>query len=118
MKIAINYCFGGFSLSDTAIRRYAELKGIKYKEQESSILANTVFFHLVDDMGNVTEDIIDDRSISRDDSALIQVVEELGTDANGACANIGIVEIPEGVDWYIAEYDGQEVVHEKHRSWY
>ena len=28
-----------------------------------------------------------------------------------------IVEIPDGVQWEITEYDGKECIKEKHRSW-
>ena len=37
--------------------------------------------------------------------------------ANGGSANIKVVEVPEDVDWEIAEYDGVEWVAEKHRTW-
>jgi hypothetical protein len=37
--------------------------------------------------------------------------------ANGGNANIKIVEVPEDVDWEIADYDGVEWVAEKHRTW-
>ena len=57
------------------------------------------------------------RPDNRADPLLVQVVEELGTDANGSCAELKIVEIPDGVDWEIDEYDGMESIHEKHRSW-
>jgi hypothetical protein len=53
----------------------------------------------------------------RTDPKLIQVVEELGAKADGSCAKLKIINIPDGVDWEIDEYDGQESVSEKHRSW-
>jgi len=34
-KIVYNSCFGGFSLSEAAIMRYAEIKGIKLWPKES-----------------------------------------------------------------------------------
>jgi hypothetical protein len=37
--------------------------------------------------------------------------------ANGAHANLKIVEIPGDVSWHIGEYDGNEWVAEDHRSW-
>lgn len=48
---------------------------------------------------------------------VIQVVEELGEKANGGCANLRVVEIPDGVEWEISEYDGNEHIAEKHRTW-
>lgn len=55
--------------------------------------------------------------IPRDDKDLIRVVEELGEKANGSCASLSVVEIPDGIKWEIDEYDGNESIDEKHRSW-
>lgn len=55
---------------------------------------------------------------SREDPVLIEIVRELGEAANGACAELKIVEIPYDVDYEIAEYDGVEHIAEKHRKWY
>lgn len=55
--------------------------------------------------------------VPRDDPDLIAVVEELGRAADGRHANLEIVEIPDGVEWQIEEYDGLEHVAEKHRVW-
>jgi len=60
---------------------------------------------------------LETRPENRADPKLIQVVEELGDKANGSCAKLEIVEIPDGVDWQIEEYDGNEHVAEKHRTW-
>ena len=61
--------------------------------------------------------VIDNMSQDRTNHLLIQVVKELGEAASGQCADLRIVEIPDGVDWEIDEYDGNESIHEKHRSW-
>jgi hypothetical protein len=45
------------------------------------------------------------------------VFKELGDVANGFAADLKIVEIPDGVDWEIEEYDGNEWVAEVHRTW-
>ena len=94
MKVVINNCYGGFSLSESGIARYLELKGMEWP--------NAGFY---------------DRDISRSDSDLIRVIEELGDAASGACADLKIVEVPDEVDWYVEEYDGNEWVAEKHRTW-
>ena len=48
---------------------------------------------------------------------LIQVIKELGEKSWGSHAKLKIVEIPDGVEWEIDEYDGLEWVAEKHRTW-
>lgn len=60
---------------------------------------------------------IETRPSDRSDALLVQVIEELGQAANGPCAELAIVEIPNGVDYEIDEYDGVESIHETHRSW-
>lgn len=57
---------------------------------------------------------------NRADPDLVKVVEELneqGIRASGIFADLEVVEIPDGVEWEIDEYDGLEIVREKHRSW-
>lgn len=54
----------------------------------------------------------------RDDPKLVAAVETLGERANGFCASLKIVEIPDGVDYYIDKrFDGRETIHEYHRVW-
>jgi hypothetical protein len=48
----------------------------------------------------------------------VEVVEALTSEkASGRFACLKVIEIPEDVDWYIEEYDGNEWVAEKHRTW-
>ena len=95
MKIVINSCFGGFSLSIKAEILYCERKGMNAKE---------------------TDDFYS-RELERDDPLLIEIVEELGEKANGRHAELDIIEIPDGVGWVVEEYDGLEHIAEKHRTW-
>ncbi len=60
---------------------------------------------------------LDSRPDNRTDPLLIQVIEELGEDASGSCAELEVIEIPDGVQYEIEEYDGMESIHETHRSW-
>lgn len=48
---------------------------------------------------------------------VLRVIDELGTTANGPFAELKIVEIPDGVDWEIDEYDGREHIAAKHEVW-
>ena len=64
-----------------------------------------------------SEQTVYEREIERDDPALVQVVEELGARASGDHAELTVVEIPDGVNYIIEEYDGREHVAERHRTW-
>src|SRR5574340_967161 len=55
--------------------------------------------------------------IPRDDERLVQVVEELCAEANGHCAELKVVAIPDDVPWVIVKTDGSEHVSEQHRIW-
>jgi hypothetical protein len=90
--IVINTDYGGFGLSEEAEARYKVMAGIT---DES--------WWYVD--------------IERDDPYLVQIVREMGAEADGKYATLKIVEIPGDVDWEIGEYDGREWVSEKHRTW-
>jgi hypothetical protein len=87
-KIVYNGCYGGFGLSDKAVARYWELKGLPVHD------AFTRF------------DIEEDRA----DPILVQVVEELGEEADAVFSDLQIREIPEGTLYRIDEYDGRETV--------
>lgn len=90
--VVINNCYGGFGLSDKAVTEYRKLAGLSEND----------FQH---------------RDLPRDDPYLVKVVKDLGPKANGAHANLKIVEIPGDVNWHIEEYDGNEWVAEDHRTW-
>ena len=55
--------------------------------------------------------------IPRDDRRLVQVVEELRGEANGHCAELKVVTIPDDVEWVVVKKDGREQVSEQHRTW-
>ena len=55
--------------------------------------------------------------IPRDDVKLVQVIKELGNEANGHATQLKIIEIPENVLWVIEKRDGIEHVSEQHRTW-
>lgn len=93
MKLAINTCFGGFSLSEDA---YNELglpwDGFGFKYSHEGIK-------------------------TRSDPKLIACIEKLGPKANGRVAELKIVEVPDDLILEITEDDGFETIEECHRSW-
>ena len=109
MKIVINDCFGGFGLSHAAVMLYAELKGMVLYSQPSSF----DFVYYLDEAHTQYFSV----DVKRDDPILVQVVEQLGEKADGFCASLKVVEIPDGVNWQIQEYDGNEHIAEKHWTW-
>lgn len=53
----------------------------------------------------------------RENPLLVRVVKELGEKANGRCAELKIVKIPEDIEYTIEEYDGLEHIAEAHQTW-
>lgn len=136
MKIVINKCFGGFGLSYKACKEYLKRQGkecfcykqTKFKHSEGcdefQLTDKGRMFHITvtKNLGDVTNNIPDDvhffdDDIKRTDPDLIAVVEELGEEANGDCAELSVIEIPDDVEYDINDYDGIESVHEIHRVW-
>jgi hypothetical protein len=99
IKVVYNACFGGFGLSKKAAERLAQLgvedadKTLKDQESNPSVFG----FHYS------AYDLV------RHDSRLVQVVEELGDEANGSFADLQVAEIPSN-KYRIHEYDGNESV--------
>ncbi len=48
---------------------------------------------------------------------LVKIVEKMGQRANGQHAKLKVIKIPTNIKYFIDEYDGNETVHEEHRSW-
>ncbi len=101
MKILINTCYGGFSVS----KKLYEALGLVWEDY--GYLENKDF------------DIVKDHpSVYRSHPRLIEAVETLGLEASsGPYVQLKIVEIPDNISWYLNDYDGIESIHETHRSW-
>lgn len=115
VKVVINVCWGGFSLSDKAIEYYAELKGLNLIKQKGEHFELLGYQYYVNEI--LDDNFFSERDIKRDDPDLIRVIEELGPESSGKYASLKVVEIPDDVKWHIEEYDGLEHVAEKHRTW-
>ena len=113
MKVVINVDWGGFGISEACARRMAELGDTDAKnmidEYERRKTSATEFES--------------DRywycywSGKRDNPVLIRAVKELGAKSWGTYAKLKVVNIPDGTEYEIDDYDGRESIHEKHRSW-
>lgn len=113
MKIVVNHCYGGFGLSRKAFHKLRQL-GVKEALEEIDI------GELWKDGSGVRSEHLDSfcTDIARDNLELIKLIEENGSKwVSCKFAKLEIVEIPDGVEWEIEEYDGQEWISEKHRRW-
>lgn len=139
VKIVINRCFGGFGLSTKATKEYYKRKYGKelfaykqtsysfeggedvYSQSPEDCDASFVHYSPVNKpeltSKEINEDYFYEGDIERTDPVLIEIVREMGEKANGGCAELEIVCVPDGVDWEIEEYDGNEWVSEKHQRW-
>ena len=113
MKVVINADFGGFGLSDDAMREYGKRAGLNLVEDGPDKFGFVHFYLNSVDDGNY----FSDRDIDRSDPALVAVVEEMGDAASGKYASLRVIEIPDDVKWYVEEYDGSEHIAEVHRTW-
>ncbi|GAJ02350.1 unnamed protein product [marine sediment metagenome] len=89
MKIVINRCYGGFSLSQV---------GMEYMGFDRMRWSGC-------------------SDLPRHDPKLVECVEELGDKANGKHAKLTVVEIPDGVKYSVEEHEGMEWIAEEHRTW-
>ncbi len=143
MKIVVNRCFGGFGLSGAAQVEYLkrttgqplfayrqtkydfrdgvdEYKRVPIPSRKREIGGPTIHY-LTKDAGPSIKKIPKDGYFypdwERDDKVLVSIVEEMGEKAWGDFAELEVVEIPDGVDWEIDEYDGSERIRERSREW-
>ena len=136
MKIVINNCYGGFSLSYEAMALYlatkckqayfyVELRGsgnnrsfkrIPFRDLKTA--ENTYYHHIYcttedqgEELDHFPNNIFNDREVERTDPDLISVVEFLGPKAaSGRYAELKIVEIDDGTMYRIDNYDGYEEI--------
>ncbi len=139
-KVILNKCYGGFGLSPKAYQLYAKKKGFQafaYKgnyDRERKVFYYTKLNYLsenpsvsyfIKDFGDnvwINEEEYEKYNLYlscgyREDKTLIEVVEELGDEANSIYSKLVIVEIPDDLDYMIDEYDGIETLHQKVQEW-
>jgi len=82
-EIVINTCYGAFGLSEKASKLYCQRINLDYENLE-------------------------EHRLDRSDPILIEVIKELGTNANALYAQLEIVSLPVGTKYRICEYEGSE----------
>lgn len=137
MDVVVNKCYGGFGLSDEAMKLYAKKKGLNLYPEVDKYRTITYYTVSIEDRvvplpepfsrnslaarqaynSAYRNQTLVDRDIPRNDIDLVAVVNELGSAAVGDYADLQIVVIPDGVDWEIDEYDGMESVSEPRTTW-
>lgn len=90
MKVVINKCFGGFSIS----RECAEYMASKGSERAKLELQESTTDKWY---GYGSVDGLDGYEYDRNDPLLVQAVEALGEKADGNYARLKVVEIPDGI---------------------
>lgn len=139
MKVILNKCYGGFGISPEGYKLYCQKKNIPCYFYEAVPLKDNrigykkiktpdhLDYCLTEDFGDSFESKAGENSEFkkmlyldseyREDPVLIEVVEELGEKANGRYANLVVVDIPDGLDYVIDDYDGIETLHERVKEW-
>ena len=122
-QVVINDKFGGFGLSLKAIKWLIVNRDWEVTEYDDGGVKDDTAD--VIDTGNSPDDVMPKYRLVADkrngefraNQDLIDVVDELGEDANGKHADLKIVEVPADVKWELKEYDGNEWIAEEHRTW-
>lgn len=138
MKIAINKCYGGFSFSLEAVQYMAKRKHpvavkqlreynkgnrwiqqyLKTGEWPKAVPDNIRSFLAIDAKYFKSKRFYGSAyDYERNDPLVIEAIDVLGDKANGECAKLKIVEIPDNIQWAIDEYDGMEHVEQVHETW-
>lgn len=112
MKVVVNKCWGGFSISKECAELMAQ-KGCEVAKAELEEYNKDPKDHMWYGYGYINNQ----NGYKRTSKFLVEAVEELGDKASGYCAELQIVEIPDDINWYIDDYDGIESIHEVHKSW-
>ena len=138
MKIVLNGCYGGFSLSYEAMYLYLQAKNkeaffyadIPVYDKNTGCLINRLYKRITlseinqyrqssyiycttEDQGEVLDwfpkNIFSSSNLDRTDPLLITIVEVMGTQAaSGPYAHLCIEELPAGTQYKIDNYDGME----------
>ena len=101
MKIVVNRCYGGFSVSKAVFDELGfEWDGYGFLSNKDFGIENYRYLAW------------------RTNATLIAAIEKIGVGkASGELSALEVVNVPSGISWEIDEYDGWEKIAETHRSW-
>lgn len=146
MKVVINKCFGGFGLSEAAyekliewgvpVRKYVEQQrdektGLYLKEplNDGEVIFDreltppeadsfSALYHKYKGKSRLSSRYWDGwTKENRSHPLVVRLVEEMGRAASGEFADLKVVDVPDGVEWTVEEYDGNEHIAEAHATW-
>jgi len=127
VKVIVNRCFGGFGLSDKAKEMLID-QGIKVfeswedvpkddTEPQIYLVKNHKFRNIMGKYslgGKIWPDDIEFRTCP----LIIEIVEKLGKESWSDYSELEIIDVPRDKNkLIICEYDGNEWVAEKHKTW-
>lgn len=127
MEVVINSICGGFKLSQKALKWL-------YKKQSLALSIKPIEEYFPGEKSRVEMDhhielcgllmtsgyvVGFDRNNHslRSHPDIVSAIKTLGAEANAKTAELKIVDIPDGTQYYIDEYHGQESIHQEHQIW-
>ena len=84
---------------------------IYYFKKDPKIDKVTGIYSEIDRLYGIADDSSFSSDSNRGDKDLVAVVEKLGSEASGPYASLKVVDIPDGAEWEISDYDGVETAH-------
>ena len=95
-KVAINRCYGGFSLSEKAFEMLLDRKGVKYEKVKGKYFNLTGHDYYHEGHAGDDSQYIAEYEYRRDraDTDLIAVIEELGEAVNDSYSRLKVIDVP------------------------
>lgn len=102
MKVLVNKCYGGYGTSVQA--------GLEWLKRNNKV------YTVIDDSYNLVVEMDGEKhyiDLDREDPILIELFEEKGSEfVSGNHAELYLVHLPDGCQYSVGEYDGQEWIEE------
>lgn len=122
--VVYNWCFGGFGYDESVVKWVRENEDSlkqEYNDDDVEELADeTISGEMYDDGSGPKLNYLNNCSGASRDNELLATIVSGDTEYTGTVgakySELYVAEVPDGVDWVIDEYDGQETVKEKSRT--